>query len=313
MPLLLFLILILVGWTATLPGARDGIVRYLKPDFTRLLEPKVWADAYSQIFFTLSLGFGIMVTYASYLPRNADVNFSACVTSIVDTLISLVAGLAIFGTLGYMAAQTSKPFEQTVEHGIGLAFVAYPQAISLLPSLPTLFGSLFFLTLAVAGIASSISILEAFSAAVMDKFHYSRKPVVTLLSILGFLGGLIFTTGAGLFWLDIVDHFLSHYGLFLACIFQCVLVGWIYGPQQLREHVNSVSLFKIGRLFDVSVKYLIPGILVLLFVKDLLTDSEKPYGGYPWLALLLIGRDWLVGTLIAALIVAARPWRKPID
>ncbi len=310
MPLLFVLILILVGWTATLPGSKEGIVRYLKPDFSRLGDPKVWIDAYSQIFFTLSLGFGIMVTYASYLPRKADINFNACVTSLVDTLVSLVAGLAVFGTLGYMAAQTSKPFEETVQHGIGLAFVAYPQAISLLPSLPVLFGVLFFLTLTIAGIASSISILEAFSAAVIDKFHYPRKSVVTLLSVLGFLGGIIFTTGGGLAWLDIVDHFLSHYGLFIACILQCALI-WTYGASHLREHVNAVSLFRIGWLFDFSIKYLIPAILIVLLLNDLMTDIRRPYGGYPWIALLLIGRDWLIVTFIAALIVAMRPWRRP--
>ncbi|MGH7770694.1 MAG: sodium-dependent transporter [Candidatus Binatia bacterium] len=311
MPLLFILILILVGWTATLPGAQEGIIRYLTPDFSRLTDPKVWIDAYSQIFFTLSLGFGIMVAYASYLPREADINFNAWVTSALDTIVSLVAGLAIFGTLGYMAAQTGKPFKEIVQHGIGLAFVAYPQAISLLPTFPNLFGVLFFLTLTVAGIASSISILEAFSAAVIDKFHYSRKTVVTVLSILGFFGGIIFTTGGGLAWLDIVDHFLSIYGLFIACILQCILVAWIYGSSPLRDHVNAVSFFRVGRLFEFSIKYLIPAVLAILLLNILARDISQPYENYPWIALLLIGPNWLFVTLIAALIVAARPWRKP--
>lgn len=310
MPALIILILAMVAWNLTLPGAREGMGRFLKPDFSRLGDPKVWIDAYSQIFFTLSLGFGIMVAYASYLPRKADIHRDAWITSLVDTAVSLVAGLAVFGTLGYMAAQTGKPLEHLVQHGIGLAFVAYPQAIMLLPSFQGLFGVLFFLTLTVAGIASSISILEAFCAAVMDKFHYPRRPVVTVLSVLGFLGGLVFATGGGLAWLDIVDHFLSHYGLFIACILQCVLVGWVFGAHRLREHVNSVSSWKIGRGFDASIKYVIPAALLVLFVSDLVKDIRQPYGGYPWTALLLIGRDWLLITLIAALFVAMRPWRR---
>jgi len=314
MPLLVILILILVGWTLTLPGAtEEGVIRYLKPDFSRLWEAKVWIDAYSQIFFTLSLGFGIMMTYASYLPPNADVNLDAWVTNIVDTLISLLAGLAIFGTLGYMSVQTGKPFEQIVTHGIGLAFVAYPQAISLLPSFAQLFGVLFFLTLTVAGIASSISILEAFNAAIMDKFHYSRKLTVTVLSMLGFLSGIIFTTRGGLAWLDIVDHFLSHYALFVACILQCVLLGWISSISELRQHVNSVSSIQVGRLFEFSIKYLIPGVLAVLLINDLVADVQQPYGGYPWIMLLLVGPGWLVGTLTAAVIAARRPWRKPSE
>lgn len=313
MPLLMILILVLVGWTLTLPGSMDGMLRYLKPDFSRLTDPKVWVDAYSQIFFTLSLGFGIMVAYASYLPKKADLHRDAWVTSLVDTAVSLVAGLAVFGTLGYMAAQTGKPFEQVVQHGIGLAFVAYPQAISLLPHLQQAFGVVFFLTLTVAGIASSISILEAFCAAVMDKFHYPRKTVVTVLSVVGFLGGIVFATGGGLSWLDIVDHFLSHYGLFLACILQCVLVGWVYGAHRLREHVNAVSATPVGKwLLDVPIRYLIPAVLAYLLISDVIKDIREPYGGYPWMALLLIGRDWLVVTLLAALIIAMRPWRKPL-
>ncbi len=311
MPLLFALILILAGWVAFLPGAKEGIIRYLKPDFSRLREPKVWIDAYSQIFFTLSLGFGIMVTYASYLPRKADINFNATVTSIVDTIVSLVAGLAVFGTLGYMAGKTNKPFQEVVQHGIGLAFVAYPEAIALLPSFSRLFGVLFFLTLMIAGIASSVSILEAFAAAVIDKFHYPRKAVVTVLSVLGFLGGIVFATGGGFAWLDIVDHFLSHYGLFAACILQCILVGWIYGVNRLREHVNSISMFRVGRSFNLFIRYLIPGVLLFLFFSDLIQDIRQPYGGYSWIAIILIGRDWLLVTLIAALLVAMRPWRNP--
>jgi NSS family neurotransmitter:Na+ symporter len=311
MPLLFVLILILVGWVWFLPGAKEGIIRYLKPDFSRLFEPKVWIDAYSQIFFTLSLGFGIMVTYASYLPRKADINFNASMTTVIDTVVSLVAGLAVFGTLGYMSAQVNKPFEQVVQHGIGLAFVAYPEAISLLPGFPRLFGVLFFLTLIVAGVASAISILEAFSAAVIDKFHYPRKAVVTVLSILGFLGGIVFATGGGFSWLDIVDHFLSHYGLFASCILQCILVGWLYGANHLREHVNSISVFRVGRLFNFFIRYFVPAVLFFLFINDLIRDIRQPYGGYSWIALILIGRDWLILTLIAALMVAMRPWRNP--
>ena len=312
MPMLFVLILILLAWTLTLPGATEqGMLRYLQPDFARLREAKVWIDAYSQIFFTLSLGFGIMIAYASYLPAESDINLNAWITSIADTIISFVAGLAIFGALGYMAAQTSKPFDQVVTHGIGLAFVAYPQVISLLPNWPNIFGLLFFLTLTVAGIASSVSIVEAFNAAVLDKFNLRRKPVVTGLSIGGFLAGIIFTTGGGLAWLDIVDHFLSHYGLFLACILQCYVVGWIYGASQLREHVNRVSAVRVGRLFDIAIRYLIPIALGVLLASDLAVDLRTPYGRYSWLMVLLIGPGSLAVTFLVAIFIARRGlWQK---
>jgi NSS family neurotransmitter:Na+ symporter len=135
---------------------------------------------------------------------------------------------------------------------------------------------------------------------------------VAVLAVLGFLGGIIFATGGGLAWLDLVDHFLSHYGLFVACILQCLLVGWIYGARHLRDHVNSVSTNRAGWWLNASIQSLVPGVLVYLLFSDLLKDLRQPYGGYPWMALLLIGRDWLLLTLLAALVVAMRPWRKSL-
>jgi len=309
MPLLTGLILLIVLWNLTLPGAREGMWQFLRPDFSRLGDFKVWIDAYSQMFFTLSLGFGIMITYASYLPRHAEINATACITGIVDTVISIVAGLGVFGTLGYMAAQTQQPLEKVVQHGIGLAFVAYPQAISMLPQFQRLFGIVFFLALTVAGLASSISILEAFSASLIDKFGYPRKIVVSVLAVVGFLGGLPFVASSGLAWLDIVDHFLNRYGLFLASILQCVLIGWIFGAKNLRNAINPNSWFKVGRLFDLSIRWLIPGVLAYLLLNAVIEDTRSPYEGYSWLSLVLIGRDWLLITLFAAVLIAQRPWR----
>jgi len=310
MPMLFVLILSLGVWVAFLPGSGVGIAQYLKPDFTRLTDPKVWIDAYSQVFFSLSLGFGIMITYASYLPRKSDITRHACWIGLMDGLLAFVAGLVVFGTLGYMTMQTGKPFGDLVQHGIGLAFVAYPQAIGLLPHFPGLFGVLFFLALTIAGISSSISILEGFTSAVIDKFQFKRKVVVTVLSVVGFMGGIIFATGGGLSWLDIVDHFIAHYGLVAACILQCILVGWVYKADRFREHLNATSRFRMGLSFDLLIRYVIPGGLIFLFLNDLTQDIRQPYGGYSTVALLVIGRDWLLATLIAALIVAMRPWRR---
>ncbi len=312
-PVLVLLTVTLTVWTLFLPGAMDGIKIYLTPDFSKLGELSVWGAAFAQIFFTLSIGFGIMIAYASYLPRKCDINANATITCLANSMYSLVAGVAVFGTLGFMAQQSGKPFSEVVTGGPGLAFVAYPQAISTFPSFAKLFGVCFFLALIVAGVSSLVSILEAFTAAVVDKFHYPRRSVVTVLSMLGFLGGMIFTSGGGLFWLDIVDHCLSEYGLFFACILQCLVVGWIYKAKKLREHVNGLSKWQLGNWWEFSIKFLIPGVLLFLVISGLAKDLKEPYEGYSWLAMVLIGRDWLLLTLIAALFVAARPWRKKLN
>ncbi|HEC70015.1 MAG TPA: sodium-dependent transporter, partial [Candidatus Omnitrophica bacterium] len=125
----------------------------------------------------------------------------------------------------------------------------------------------------------------------------------------GFLGSIIFTTQAGLLWLDIADHFLTHYGLVIGAILECLLVGWFYRTQRLREHINNVSSLKINRCWDFSVRLLIPLVLIIILINSLIKEFSSPYGGYPVLSLILIGRDWLIFTLFLALIVAGRTWK----
>ncbi|MEJ2380886.1 MAG: sodium-dependent transporter, partial [Gammaproteobacteria bacterium] len=152
MPLLLVLTIALVGWSLTLPGAGTGLKAYVTPDFAKLSDPQVWIDAYSQIFFTLSLGFGIMIAYASYLPDKANITGNALLTAFINSGYSLFSGIAVFAVLGFMAGASGQPLSAVVTQSIGLAFVAYPKAISLMPG-GNLFGALFFLCLTVAGLS----------------------------------------------------------------------------------------------------------------------------------------------------------------
>jgi NSS family neurotransmitter:Na+ symporter len=308
MPLLFFLTGILVFWALTLDGATEGLKAYLTPDFSKLSNPKVWIDAYSQIFFTLSLGFGIMIAYASYLPGKANISRNAILTGLINSGYSLFAGLAVFSVLGFMATTQGKPLSEVVSQSIGLAFVAYPKAVSLIPS-GNLFGAIFFLCLVVAGLSSSISIVEAFTSAMVDKFDLKRKPLITWVSIVGFLGSIIFTTQAGLLWLDIVDHFLTHYGLVVVGILECILVGWCFKLKVLRNHINRVSSIQLGAWWDILIKYFVPLVLGVILFGDLYNELRKPYGGYSWASLILIGRDWVLLTLIVAFIIASRPWK----
>ena len=308
MPLLFFLTAVLVFWSLTLDGAMAGMRAYLTPDFSKLADPKVWIDAYSQIFFTLSLGFGIMIAYASYLPEKSNISRNAILTGVINSGYSLFAGVAVFAVLGFMATSSEKPLCEVVSQSIGLAFVAYPKAVSLIPG-GHLFGAIFFFCLVVAGLSSSISIIEAFTSAMVDKFGLKRKPFVTVVSVLGLLGSAVFTTQAGLLWLDIVDHFLTHYGLVAVGILECILVGWFFGSKVLRNHINGMSSIKLGLWWDILIKYFIPLVLGIILVWDLCKELSKPYGGYSWTSLILIGWDWVLLTLVVAFIVASRPWK----
>lgn len=307
MPLLFFLTAIIVVWSVRLPGAKEGIAQYLTPVWSHLKEPKVWMDAFGQIFFTLSLSFGIMIAYASYLPRKSQIVRDSCLIGFINCFFSVFAGLGVFSILGYMAHTQGGDFQGF--EAIGLAFIAYPKAISTLPYFSSLFGIIFFGTLVIAGLSSAISIIEAFTSAIIDKFHYPRKIVVSVLAVLGFFGSIIFTTQGGLSWLDVVDHFILHYGLVVTAIFECILIGWIYKAKVLRNHVNHYSVWRLTRLWDFSVRFTVPIILGAILISYFKVEISAPYGGYSWLAVILIGRDWLLYTLVGGLIVAAHPWK----
>jgi NSS family neurotransmitter:Na+ symporter len=308
MPTLLILTAILVFWSLTLKGAGSGIAWYLKPDWKKLLNWKVWIAAYGQIFFTLSLAFGIMIAYASYLPEKTDIVQNAFITSFANCFYSIFAGFAVFGVLGYMAHTKGIGIDKVIQSGPTLAFVAYPEAISSLPCLRSIFGVLFFLALFLAGLSSGISLVEAFACAVTDKFSFKRENVVTAICFFGFLGSLVFTTRAGLYWLDIADHFLTNYGLIFAGILECVAVGWFLKAKVLRRHINAISAWKINKVWDYAIKIFTPGILLIIFVTNLMGEIKTAYGGYKVSALLILGMGWLLITLILSIFLSIRAW-----
>ena len=309
MPLLLILTLILVFWSVNLEGAMVGITAYLKPDFTKLADPDVWVSAYGQIFFTLSLGFGIMIAYASYMPHNSNITGSAAITALANSGFSLLSGFGVFAILGFMSVTQNQPLEEVVTQSIGLAFVAYPKAISLIGDAGPLFGILFFLSLTVAGVSSAISIVEAFVSGAEDKFGINRKMLATVLCFLGFVGGIIFTTDGGLFWLDIVDHFINNYGLVVAGLLECIVVGWFFNLDIIRKHLNKVSKLQLGTWWNWVIKLCLPLFLAVILFTQLVKELSTPYEGYSWASLIGIGWSWVGITLLVSFILAVRPWK----
>jgi NSS family neurotransmitter:Na+ symporter len=255
-PLLFVLMIALVIWSLFLPGAGQGLSWYLKPDWSRLGDWRVWVEAVTQIFFSLSLGFGIMVAYASYLPEESNIPRNTLITAFADSLFAVFAGVAVFATLGFMAHAQGAGVEDVVTSGIGLAFVAYPEVISELPFLPTLFGVVFFLALTIAGLSSSISLIQAFVSALQDKYAVDRGKVVTVLCVLGFLLGVVFTTGAGISWLDLVDHFLTTFGLVLVALLEALIVGWIFGGERLAGHIEGSGALRISGHYGTFMRIL---------------------------------------------------------
>jgi len=286
------LLLILIFRSVTLPGAIAGINYYLQPDFSVLTNFRVWIDAYSQVFFTLSLGMGIMIAYASYMPEDSDIINNALITVFANSGVSFMSGFAIFGTLGYMAQNQGVPIDEVATAGVGLAFVTYPNAINMLPGGPIVvgfFGIVFFVTLLTLGIDSAFSLVESNVAGFSDKFNWEkRKITLTVISLL-FIAGLVFSTKAGLYWLDIVDHYINNYGLIVGGILETIAVGWYYKPDKLRNYFNPISEYKFGSWWNIMIKFVVPIVLIFLLIRNLIADINTPYGGYS------MGPQWIGG------------------
>ena len=315
MPLLFLLTIILVGWTVQLEGAWEAIRNwYLKPQWdeinfiTNPAATKVWINAFGQIFFTLSLGFGIMIAYASYLPEKTDIRGSALWTVGINCTYSFMAGFAVFGIVGFMSAKSGLPFSEVIKSGPQLAFVVYPEAISQLPFGQNVFGVLFFLVLVLAGLSSGVSLIEAFTCSLIDKFGLSRKKSVTLICIAGFAGSLIFTTRSGLLILDITDHYVTNFGLVIAGILECILVGWVLKASAARQHINGSGGHRISVAWDICIKYITPGFLLVIVVRSVISEIQDAYGGYGVSHLMLFGLCWLIVPVFAGIILSRFGW-----
>ncbi len=318
MPMLFVITFVIIIWSMFLHGAADGIRTYVTPDFSQITRLDVWVSAYGQIFFSLSLGFGIMIAYASYLPPDANIFKSSLIVAFTNSSYEVFAGFGVFSVLGYMALKQHKPISQLVESGIGLAFVAYPKAISLLP-FGALFGVLFFFLLTIAGISSSISIIEAFTSAFLDKFNVSRKRLITVICLIGFLGSLLFTTHAGIYWLDIVDHFLNQYGLLTVGILEAFIIGWLYRTEKLKSHIVSQlglsgarhKLFNyvILQLWKYCIRFITPVALGFAIITSISREFHHAYGGYPVSGVIILGVGWLLITHIFAFGLSGLPWK----
>lgn len=303
-PLPLFLIGILVIRGVTLPGAATGLNYYLAPDFSKLLDPKVWLAAYGQIFFSLSLAMGIMIAYASYLPKKSEVTNNAFITSFANCGTSFFAGFAIFSTVGYLAQTIGEDVSTVAGAGPGLAFVTIPTAIGMLPFGAAFFGVIFFVTLLTLAIDSLFSLVEADVTALMDKWRITRTKATFGVCLTAFLIGLLFASKGGLYWLDIVDHWINNYGLAVIGLAEVIVIGYIFGTKPFREFLNEVSEVKVGLWWDAMIKVVTPVILGITILTSLYAEFSKAYEGYPAWSLILGGWLVVVGIVVASVLLA---------
>ena len=288
-PTILLIILTIRG--LTLPGAMEGISYYLTPNFSKLLDGNVWIAAYAQVFFSLSLAQGIMITYASFLKKKSDITNNAFIIALADAGTAFLAGFAVFSVVGYLAMSQGIGINALGEQiaGPSLVFITYPTAISLLPFAAAIFGMIFFIALLTFGIDSAFSMIEPISSGLHDKWKISKAKATAVLCTFGFFISLIFTTGGGRYWLELLDHFVCNFGLVMIGLVECLILGWMYKIYKLREHTNETSELLLGKWWDILIKYVIPTVLSILLAVAIIENILNPYKGYPWWVIIAGG------------------------
>ena len=302
LPWLMLLILMIRG--LTLDGAAQGLAYYLNPDWTQLTKPTTWRFAFGQVFFSMSLAFGVMVTYASFLHRKSDINNNAMIIGLGDLGTSFIAGIAVFATLGAMsvAAGVAVPEVITGKGTVGLAFIAFPYALGQLQG-SAWFGAAFFIALLTLGIDSAFSITESVLASIVDKTGWTRTTTLWGMTFIGLICGLVYCSQGGITWLGNIDGFINGpWGIALLGLLECVVLGWMFRISRLREHANERSDWHLGPWWDWNIRIVVPIALSGLFVwslYDTITDTD----GY----LFDNKGELIVPTLVCLILAAAAP------
>ncbi|ALC43615.1 CG4476 [Drosophila busckii] len=222
--------LILLVRALSLPGAYNGVMYFLTPQWDKLLEPVVWYNAVTQVFFSLAICFGVIIMYSSYNRFGHNIYRDAHIVTGLDTFTSLLSGVIIFGILGKLAHESgTKDIASVVKAGPGLAFISYPEAIAKFKLMPQVFSLLFFLMLFLLGVGSNVGMVSCIMSVLKDRFVHTKLWLIVLcISLLGFLVGLLYITPGGQHIVTLLDFHGVTFVSLVAAIFELIAVGWVY-------------------------------------------------------------------------------------
>lgn len=280
-PYVVLLTLLVKG--LTLPGAMEGILFYITPKWSELLNLKVWYAAVTQSFFSLSTGFGALITYSSYNGFRHNSYRDALIISVADTFTSLLAGFVIFSILGNLAFELNVPVKDVVDSGPGLAFISYPTALAKFNTLPQLFSVLFFLMLVTLGLGSATGLTSGVIAVVCDMNPRWNKTLVTaIICVLGFGVGLFYVTPGGQAILGLVDFFGGGFIIFFLAMVEVIGVAWIYGVKRFTRDIHFMLNISVGIYWKFCWGFFIPFALGAIFVYFLVTYKPLQYQDMPY-------------------------------
>jgi len=259
MPALFFIVVGLALWATTLDGAGPGYRVYLQPDLQEIMNPAVWRAAASQAFFSLSLGMGAMITFASYLDRTYNLPESATIVSFTDFGVAFISGLVVFPVIYSLGLQGD-----VSESTVGALFIALPGAFEAMGTVGHVVGLFFFVALAVGALTSAIAVLEVVTSSVIDEFGISRRTAAIGAGIGVALLGLLPATDLDA--LGLMDKIAGEFALLLGTLLIAVVGGWIARDKLLAELVEGASPFwkrQLPRIVAV-LRYVVPVLIAIV-------------------------------------------------
>nr|XP_027203129.1 sodium-dependent dopamine transporter-like [Dermatophagoides pteronyssinus] len=278
-----FILTILLIRGLFLPGSISGILYYINPQMHKLLEPMVWVDAAVQVFYSIGVGFGVHLTYASFNKYNNNCYRDCLITASVNSLTSFYSGFVIFTYLGYMATSMNKEIENVASEGYGLVFQVYPEAISTLP-FAKFWSLLFFFMLLTLGIDSAMGGIEAVITGLMDEFdlhkRFKREYFTGLVISASFIGSLINCTQGGAFTMVWFDTYSAGISLIASAMFETLAVMYIYGAEKFCLDIESMIGHRPSRYFVYSWKYISPVFLTTIIIMSIINSESISYYGY---------------------------------
>ena len=293
-PLLFAIMIFIVLFSLTLPGAGIGLAELYNPDWSLLLNFNIWMAAFGQMIFSLSLGMSIAFTYASYTKDDSDLVSNALWVTVANCGFENFAAIGVFSILGYMSLQSGVAVPDLVTQGTGLVFIVYPTVFNVLGDWASVIGPLFFFTVYLAGLTSILSTIEPLSFSIQNKFGWSRNKTMTVLCVFGAAVSMIYATAMGSYILGIADTFVNQIAILIGVIFECIVFAWIFKAENIIPKLNAKSKsIKLGKWWLVVVKYVLPIFIAIVWVGGILEVISS--GSMLELAILVILTVILLG------------------
>ncbi|XP_067652262.1 sodium- and chloride-dependent glycine transporter 2-like [Haliotis asinina] len=285
MPYVLLTVLLIRA--CTMPGAKDGILFYLTPDFARLRHSQVWLEALIQVFFSMGPSWGTLITLASHNPFHSSIIRTTVVVTVAGSFTSVFAGFVVFSTVGYLAHSLQQSIDDVVTSGPGIGFIIYPEAVALLP-VPQLWSVLFFVTTLMMVIdsvfANAESALRCIKELLPGRFHFKYMQPVMATAFMGatFLVGIIFTTRGGVYLFTLIDWYVAAVVLFVTAVLQCIAIGWLYGAERFSADVEAMTGRPLPAIYMIVCFIFIPTALLVVLVLTMASYENPTYGYYKY-------------------------------